>query len=476
MPFLRFSHDIDAITIHHHTDLGTLKILLLCLMSGVPFSGFLPFWHDLDRSPFFAKRISLEMLAINGTSSQLSQNTIMTRLNLFLATFIILLAPGLSEVSRQECQDQGGQVVGDIGDGAIFGSDYLCEVNNLPPTDIVFSNSGEPIAIEGEVCCGGTGDGLAHTSETPDREEYTRQECLDNGGIVVGDIGDGSIFQEDYVCESNGESPMANIVQTEEPFAIEGEVCCGGQMIMPISGGLDLNDTSTSDNTTSREEYTRQECLDNGGVVVGDIGDGSIFQEDYVCETTGESPIADISQTEEPFAIEGEVCCGGLPDNSTSREEYTRQECLENGGVVVGDIGDGSIFQADYVCESNGESPLADIAQTEDPVAIDGEVCCGEGAAPIGTASRSIVTRQECSDRGGEIVGDIGDGATQDEDYVCESNGEAPFANIIAGDGEPIASEGEVCCGLPEDSASVSAPKVTLAVITFVGTMFSWSW
>ena len=474
----------------------------------------------------------------------------MTRLNLFLATFILLLAPGLSEVSRQECQEQGGQVVGDIGDGAIFGSDYLCEVNNLPPTDVVVSNSGEPIAIEGEVCCGGTGDGLAHTSETPDREEYTREECLDNGGIVVGDIGDGSIFQEGYVCESNGESPMANIVQTEEPFAIEGEVCCGGQMIMPISGGLDLNDTSIPNNTTSREEYTRQECLDNGGVVVGDIGDGSIFQEDYVCETTGESPIADITQTEEPFAIEwevccgglalndtsipanttsreeytrqecldnggvvvgdigdgsifqedyvcettgespiadisqmeepfaieGEVCCGGLPDNTTSREEYTRQECLENGGVVVGDIGDGSIFEADYVCESNGESPIADIAQTEDPIAIDGEVCCGEGEAPIDTASRSNITRQECSDRGGEIVGDIGDGATQDEDYVCERSGEAPVANIIAGEGEPIASEGEVCCGMPEDSASVSAPKVTLAVITFFGALFSWSW
>ena len=409
----------------------------------------------------------------------------MTRLNLFLTTFIVLLASGFSEVSRQECEEQGGQVVGDIGDGAIFGSDYLCEVNDLPPTDIVFSNSGEPIAIEGEVCCGGTGDGLAHTSETPDREEYTRQECLDSGGVVVGDIGDGSIFQQEYVCESNGESPMANIVQTEESFAIEGEVCCGGQQIMPISGGLDLNETSIPDNTTTREEYTRQECLDNGGVVVGDIGDGSIFQADYVCESNGDSPIADITQTEEPFAIEGEVCCGALdlnatsiPDNTTDREEYTRQECLDNGGVVVGDIGDGSIFLADYVCESNGESPVANIAQTEEPFAIEGEVCCGEEAAPLDTAtSRSNITRQECSDRGGEIVGDIGDGATQDESYVCESNGEEPYANIVAGDGEPIASEGEVCCGLPEDSASVSAPKGNLAVMSFfsVGVLLSWS-
>lgn len=32
-------------------------------------------------------------------------------------------------------------------------------------------------------------------------------------------------------------------------------------------------------------------------------------------------------------------------------------------------------------------------------------------------------------------------------DYVCESNGEPPIDTVVAGEGEPIATEGEVCCG-----------------------------
>jgi hypothetical protein len=42
-----------------------------------------------------------------------------------------------SEISRQECEAQGGQVVGDIGNGAIWRDDYVCESTNEPPTDAV---------------------------------------------------------------------------------------------------------------------------------------------------------------------------------------------------------------------------------------------------------------------------------------------------------------------------------------------------
>ena len=58
-------------------------------------------------------------------------------------------------VTRQECVSQGGQVVGDIGDGAIFGPNYICENSGEPPTDVVVPGPEEPIATEGEVCCGG---------------------------------------------------------------------------------------------------------------------------------------------------------------------------------------------------------------------------------------------------------------------------------------------------------------------------------
>jgi len=65
-----------------------------------------------------------------------------------------------AQISRQECIDQGGDVVGDIGNGAIFQPDYLCATNDEAPSDTVVAQDGELIAIEGEVCCGGTGEGV----------------------------------------------------------------------------------------------------------------------------------------------------------------------------------------------------------------------------------------------------------------------------------------------------------------------------
>ena len=139
-----------------------------------------------------------------------------------------------AQVTRQECTDTlGGTVVGDIGNGAIFAPNYLCEQSNEPPIDVVVPAEGEPIASEGEVCCppvtsiGGV-DGTTTTGT--DRPEVTRDECTgeDINGVVVGDIGDGATRRDDYICESNGQPPLANIVPAEgEPIAIEGEVCCG---------------------------------------------------------------------------------------------------------------------------------------------------------------------------------------------------------------------------------------------------------
>ena len=57
----------------------------------------------------------------------------------------------------------------------------------------------------------------------------TRSECVDSlHGIIVGDIGNGAIFQSDYRCDSNGEPPIDIILPgPQEPIATEGEVCCG---------------------------------------------------------------------------------------------------------------------------------------------------------------------------------------------------------------------------------------------------------
>lgn len=330
-----------------------------------------------------------------------------------------------AELTRQECVNQGGVVVGDIGDGSIFREDYVCETDGLPPIDVVVPLAGEPIADEGEVCCGGDTDGFS-------RPEINSDECEQQGGVIVNDIGDGAIHRDDYLCEGTGVPPIGTVIPREgEPIAREGQVCCP----MP------------SNSTSSRNEYTREECLANNGTIVGDIGDGAIFQDGYLCESNGAPPLGNIVQTEEPFAIEGEVCCGvGL---TIARDEITRDECESQGGEIVGDIGDGAIFEDSYVCESNGLPPLGNIIQNEEPFAIEGEVCCGKTTNQV---VRDEITRAECEAQGGEIVGDIGDGAVFANDYICESNGEAPLANVVAGtsNDEPIATEGEVCCG-PSD-------------------------
>ena len=67
------------------------------------------------------------------------------------------------QVTSQECEDAGGVVVGDIGNGAIFAVDYVCDNTGAAPTDVIVSAPGEPINTDGAVCCGGPGTGILQT-------------------------------------------------------------------------------------------------------------------------------------------------------------------------------------------------------------------------------------------------------------------------------------------------------------------------
>jgi len=58
---------------------------------------------------------------------------------------------------------------------------------------------------------------------------------------------------------------------------------------------------------------------------------------------------------------------------------------------------------------------------------------------------RQQLTSEQCEAQGGEVVGDIGDGATQRPDYVCPG-GKPPTGNIAAPEGGPMPVEGAVCC------------------------------
>ena len=60
-------------------------------------------------------------------------------------------------------------------------------------------------------------------------------------------------------------------------------------------------------------------------------------------------------------------------------------------------------------------------------------------------ADSPLITRAQCLAGGNTIVGDIGNGAIHEDDYLCPS-GSSPIAGIRFLDGEPIATEGEVCC------------------------------
>lgn len=196
----------------------------------------------------------------------------MTMKSLFLLmTLMVATTTTDATITRQECTDQGGTIVGDIGDGAIFQPDYLCASTNEAPTDAVVAGAGEPIASEGEVCCGGTGPGIEDNSgevppgggselpppgnattpegvpgptldtdaETPSNPEFndpgaagdpgvgvTAVKCREGGHVVEGKVAD--VPHEGYICKSNGQAPLNPIVVAQDLEVTAGsEVCCG---------------------------------------------------------------------------------------------------------------------------------------------------------------------------------------------------------------------------------------------------------
>jgi hypothetical protein len=58
---------------------------------------------------------------------------------------------------------------------------------------------------------------------------------------------------------------------------------------------------------------------------------------------------------------------------------------------------------------------------------------------------RQGLTSEQCEAQGGEIVGDIGDGATRRPDYLCPG-GKPPTGNVAPPEGGPMPVEGAVCC------------------------------
>ena len=101
---------------------------------------------------------------------------------LLLLVVVVVAFANRPTLSRQECLDQGGVVVGDIGDGAIHRDDYRCAINGEPPVATILPAAGEPIAFEGEVCCGSS----AVTSDGDEASAAVKQRFVFGAWILLG--------------------------------------------------------------------------------------------------------------------------------------------------------------------------------------------------------------------------------------------------------------------------------------------------
>ncbi len=85
-------------------------------------------------------------------------------------------------------------------------------------------------------------------------------------------------------------------------------------------------------------------------------------------------------------------------------------------------------------------------------ISLLGAIACSNKPVPEAptrqdtAGAKPALTAAECAAKGGEVVGDIGDGAVHRPDYRCVATGEPPLGAIAADPGGPVAIEGAVCC------------------------------
>jgi hypothetical protein len=70
----------------------------------------------------------------------------------------------------------------------------------------------------------------------------------------------------------------------------------------------------------------------------------------------------------------------------------------------------------------------------------------GVSSAQEGADAGATLTAAQCAAAGGEVIGDIGDGAIHSPDFRCPGSGERPLGPIAPEAGQPMAVEGAVCC------------------------------
>lgn len=103
-------------------------------------------------------------------------------------------------------------------------------------------------------------------------------------------------------------------------------------------------------------------------------------------------------------------------------------------------------------CSKNSDPSSPSQPESSPPAEADGTPDSPEQQPPPDDAAgdeggkATQLTAKECEAKGGTVVGDIGDGAIHRPDYRCSGSDQPPIGTVVAEPGEPIATEGSVCC------------------------------
>lgn len=112
------------------------------------------------------------------------------------------------------------------------------------------------------------------------------------------------LFEQQNLCECL--CPANGCGEVQGAGGVGGSSSTG---FVGVTTDFSTTGTDMWSTTTGSGSLTFEACEDEGGVIVGDPGDGSVFEPDYVCPG-GEAPLGWIEfEPGMPFPRNGGVCC-----------------------------------------------------------------------------------------------------------------------------------------------------------------------
>lgn len=239
---------------------------------------------------------------------------------------------GQSRSSVAESAGAGTQTEGTetSGNGSAQGSDSNGDVSGEQGT------SGESVATSSD------GMSAGNAADTSQVDNATEGPSMGNVAGGQDNPGSGNVVMPLPGDETAGDQASGGQVDGDSASAGDQTPSDGGVVDAGPAG--ETAPVGSADAAAGQEQKTlsNAECVAAGGVVVGDPGNGSTHRSDYLCEQTGEPPIAIIMPAEgEPIPIEGAVCCGtkstGSGNDSCKEIQCIRAvECVTScGGEVI---------------------------------------------------------------------------------------------------------------------------------------------